>query len=234
MLYPQTNARRRCASLDGFWDFRPDPEGVGQGLGWAEGFSGGRPIAVPGSWNEQLDDVRHYLGDAWYQTTFHPPFDLAALRASGERLIVRFGSVVYLADVWLNGRPLGQHEGGHLPFEFDVTDGLQPGQNRLVVRVNGEPTRDRVPPGGFNAARDPLDSFTHDTYPDTNYDFYPYSGIHRPVLVYTTPAHALRDVTVTTGIEGDAGWVRVRVDAPGDVANSRPADPERARRPGPG
>jgi beta-glucuronidase len=67
-------------------------------------------VAVPASWNEQFAGMRDYLGPAWYRTGFALPWGW-----SGKRVRLRFGSVNYLADVWLNGAYLGRHEGGHLP-----------------------------------------------------------------------------------------------------------------------
>ncbi|TET48870.1 MAG: beta-galactosidase, partial [Anaerolineales bacterium] len=152
MLYPQSNSYRQCVDLSGFWDIRFDPEERGREAGWSEGFSGHRPIAVPASWNDQFEDWRDYLGNAWYQTRFDLPWGW-----EGRRSVLRFGSVNYLAEVWLNRVRLGQHEGGHLPFEFDITDIVQSEGNLLVVRVEGELAPDRVPPG--NVPPDPLDAF---------------------------------------------------------------------------
>src|SRR5689334_23066570 len=114
MLYPQTNLYRQTIELADFWSFRFDPADLRLANGWQQGFDDARPIAVPASWNEQLEDGRDFLGPAWYRTSFDRPW------AWGEkRIVLRFGSVNYLADVWLNGQFLGSHEGGHLPFEFD-------------------------------------------------------------------------------------------------------------------
>ena len=52
MLYPQSNLFRQSFELSGFWDFRFDPEHAGEAQGWYDGFSQGRPIAVPASWND--------------------------------------------------------------------------------------------------------------------------------------------------------------------------------------
>jgi beta-glucuronidase len=144
------------------------------------GFSDARPIAVPASWNEQFEDGRDQLGPAWYQVRFDQPrgFD-------DQAAYLRFGSVNYLADAWLNGVHLGQHEGGHLPFEFDVTRQLEPENNLLVVRVDGRLAPDRVPPGNIPA--DPLDTFANVSNPNTSFDFFPYCGIHRPVFSTAPP-----------------------------------------------
>lgn len=204
-LYPQTNAFRQVLALDGFWDFLPDPKEVGHKAGWHTGLSGARPIAVPGSWNDQYEDLRDYCGTVWYQTRFELPAGFGA----GRRAWLRFGSVNYLAEVWLNGELLGRHEGGHLPFQFDVSEKLR-SENLLVLCVDGQLAPDRVPPG--NVPRNPLDTFSNDQFPATTYDFFPFAGIHRPVLLYTAPSEAISDLTVRTSIEGREGRVRVRVE----------------------
>ena len=215
MLYPCSNLFRQCTDLSGFWDFRFDPERRGEESGWGEGFADGRPIAVPASWNDQFEDGRDYLGPAWYQTRFDRPWGWETWR-----IILRFGSVNYLADVWLNGIRLGQHEGGHLPFEFDVTPHVRREGNVLVVRVEGELAPERVPPG--NVPADPQDAFGSHNYPATTFDFFPFCGIHRPVLLYATPHEGIADLTVSTDVQGNTGLVHVRVDrAAGDTAAAR-------------
>ena len=191
MLYPQTNSFRQRKDLSGYWDFRIDEQGLGESDGWSRGFSG-HPIAVPASWNDQFADLRDYLGFAWHQTRFDLPWGW-----EGQPIMLRFGSVNYLADVWLNGVFLGSHEGGHLPFEFAVTPHLRAEDNLLVVRVDGSLARDRVPPG---LVTDPADSHQIGNLPPTTYDFFPYCGIHRPVLLYTMPPGGIKDLTVVTEI----------------------------------
>ncbi len=68
MLFPRSNTYRQFTDLSGFWDFRLDPQNVGLEAGWGQGLDGTRPIAVPASWNDQFEDYRDYLGNAWYQT----------------------------------------------------------------------------------------------------------------------------------------------------------------------
>jgi beta-glucuronidase len=210
MLFPQFNEHRQWRDLSGFWDFRFDSDEVGVDGGWAEGFEGGRPIAVPASWNEQFDDGRDNLGPAWYQTRFDIPWGWA-----DKRIYLRFGSVNYLATVWLNGIRLGEHEGGHLPFVFDVTELARPSDNSLVVRVDGRLAFDRVPPG--NVTGDAVDFFdSHgNNFPQGQFDFFPFCGIQRPVLLYATPRGGVSDITVTIELVDDGALVRVRVASDG-------------------
>jgi len=211
MLYPQSNPFRQMLDLSGIWAFRFDPDNAGSA--WAGGFTGSRPIAVPASWNDQFEDGRDYLGPAWYQTRFDLPWGW-----DGRRIRLRFGSVNYLAEVWLNGQRLGQHESGHLPFEFDASGVVRSSGNILVVRVEGLLAPDRVPPGNI-----PLEqnvTFDHPNLPATSFDFFPFCGIHRPVLLYATPREEIRDVTVITEIQGSTGIVRVNVETATDSAGA--------------
>jgi len=209
MLYPQSNPYRQRIDLSGFWEFCFDPNDRGKDAGWHAGLPGGRPIAVPASWNEQLADHRDYLGPAWYQTEFDLPWGWAE-----KRIVLRFGSVNYLAQVWLNGTRLGEHEGGHLPFELDASHVVRASGNRLVVRVEGDLRPDRVPPGCV--PDDPRDTFGHaPSHPPTSFDFFPFCGIHRPVLLYAVPHGGLTDLTIRTGIEGRTDQVRIHLTAPG-------------------
>jgi beta-glucuronidase len=199
MLYPQSNPFRQFIDLSGLWELRFDPENQGRQAGWANGFTGGRPVAVPASWNDQFAEWRDYLGQTWYQTRFDLPWGWDASR---QQIGVRFGSVNYLAEAWLNGIRLGEHEGGHLPFTFDLTPHVQLEHNVLVVRVEGELAPDRVPPG--NVPLNPQHMFLdqHQNFPPTSFDFFPYCGLHRPVLLTAAPPEAITDLTVVTELPG--------------------------------
>src|SRR2546426_4952170 len=196
MLAPQRNAFRQYLDLSGFWDFRFE-----DGADW-------RPIAVPASWNDQYATSRDHLGPAWYRTTFDLPWGF-----EGRRLSLRFGSVNYLCGVSLNGTDVGGHEGGHLPFEIDVTDTILTEGNVLEVRVDTDLAPDRVPPG--NVPFDPRDTTALGSFPRTSFDFYPWCGIHRPVVVQATPPGGITDITVVTDVHGATGSVRVATQPEG-------------------
>ena len=206
-LYPFESETRSTRDLSGVWKFQPDPSNEGESKGWQKGLAQARLIPVPCSWNEIFDDVRNYTGAVWYQTEFR-----VDRTWSGQRIHLRFGAVAYRAKVWLNGTLLGEHEGAHLPFVFDVTQHAKPGtENVLVVLVENELRLERVP-----AVPDKTRVSMHTQhYPQTTYDFFPYSGIHRPVWLFTTPDVHLHDVTVQTRIDGSTGKVSVALVASG-------------------
>lgn len=214
MLYPQQNDIRNLFDLSGFWAFQPDPTGIGEREGWFNGLPAPRPIAVPASWNEQYSDLRDYLGTAWYRREFYAP---AGWR--GQRVFLRIGSANYAARVWVNGVCVGEHQGGHLPFAFDITDHVvwdRP--NSVAVLVDAQLTARRVPPGNIQTG---IGSFMR-SYPNASFDFFPYAGIQRPVILYAVPATRIEDVTVVTELDGTDGLVKVHVlqaggDLPGKV-----------------
>ena len=120
---------RETVSLNGTWKIAFDTDNTGKDQRWFEHFpSTATPIRVPSVWNE----IRpNYQGVAWYQTAF-----LAPSRWQGSSVRIGFGAVSYLAEVWLNGKYLGTHEGGYTPFEVEAGDALLwDQQNALVVRV---------------------------------------------------------------------------------------------------
>ncbi len=112
---------RGVASLDGIWDFMPGDHALAE-LGELPA----EPIEVPGLWETQghleLDGI------AWYRRRFRVD-DITG------HWTLRFGAVMDLAEVFLNGVALGSHESPFTPFEVDADAALVAGENTLTVRV---------------------------------------------------------------------------------------------------
>jgi beta-glucuronidase len=193
VLRPQTNSCRTALDLSGVWGLRLDPADEGRERGWWRAVPDPVPVAVPGSWNEQVPGARDTLGPAWYERRFEAP------PAAGQQVAIRFGSAVYAAQAWLNGQWLGEHEGGHLPFTLPCSAALAEGENVLVVRVDGRLGRDRVPPGLVPAEH----SHGRVFHPDVPFDFFPFAGLHRRVELVATPRHGIGDLRVRTVTGGD-------------------------------
>ena len=129
-------------------------------------FDDGRwaPIAVPGTLNAPPDEAEV---DGWYRTRFRIPADW-----QGSAITLKFGSVNYIADVWLNGEWLGYHEAGPTPFAFDATPLAAAGSaNLLAVRVDNPTwgTRTDIVPWGLG-------------------DWWNYGGITGPVWLEAAPS----------------------------------------------
>ncbi len=144
-------------SLDGEWLLAVDPQNVGRDEGWPKGaVAQAVPARVP--WIIQ-DAFPGYHGVAWYWRQFDCPVS----PHSGGRVLLRFEAVDYLAHVWVNGRPVGEHEGGECPFTLDITDTCRQGEENLVaVRV-------------LNPTNEPIDGYVLRQTPARN-KVIPYSG----------------------------------------------------------
>jgi beta-galactosidase len=117
--------------LNGEWAFRTDPNDRGEAEAWFKSdFSTQNwdKMPVPSNWDLR-NEYAHYVGKAWYRRTFDSTPDW-----KNKVVRVVFESVYNDAKVWLNGQLLGENHLGFLPFEFEITNFLNPnGPNTLVV-----------------------------------------------------------------------------------------------------
>ena len=78
-------------------------------------------------------------GTAWYRKTFEAP---AAWK--GKTLEILFEGVHMNADVWVNGKHVGNHIYGYTPFHFDITGEVQVGKKNIIaVQVKNEGVNSR-------------------------------------------------------------------------------------------
>ncbi len=120
----------KTIKLEQGWFIDKDENNNGEQLGWDKKVSETAVEAFVPSIIQQFLPGHH--GVAFYWCVFTP--EIAA--DSTDRLILRFNGVDYKANVWLNGKYLGEHEGCEAPFTFDVTDILKLNKENLIsVRV---------------------------------------------------------------------------------------------------
>lgn len=208
MLKPQANFIRQIQTLEGFWKFRRDPNNSGEDDGWHNTFDGEFNLAVPGNWNEQISELEQYFGIGWYRVEFQVP-------ANGPvgSVLAHFGAVQNHAKVWLNGSFVGSHEGGLLPFTCDLTDSHVKGaKNTLIVKVDASINPWDLPPAKIDTSV--TNEGFHNSNPAVTYDFFPYGGIPRPVVIQITPSHTfLESVRVDTEIFREEQRALVQVTA---------------------
>ncbi len=121
-------------NLNGYWQFRIDSTDVGMAENWqneAEFFD--RKILVPFSWASPKSEIELPKVDVgWYYRTFkvkNPE------KWNDKQTYLIFGASDFNTTVWLNGTEVGNHKGGYTPFDFNISEYLQEGENHLVVRV---------------------------------------------------------------------------------------------------
>ncbi len=216
MLYPQRTRTRGLFDLNGVWELAREREQID----YSSGFRAEKKVAVPGSFNDLYveEEFRTWMKGVWYSRRFFVQ-DLF----ENERIILHFGSVSYRAEVYLNGKRLGDHETGYTPFEFDVTDAVSfKEENLLCVRVENILSAETVPMGNLKNGQEP--GQVSGQHPDVPFDFFPYAGIHRPVSIYTTGKTAWLDkIFVETTVKGSVGklYLRGRVFGSADRVSVR-------------
>ncbi|MDA8374497.1 MAG: beta-glucuronidase [Actinomycetota bacterium] len=209
MLFPRESATREQKDLNGIWSFKADFDSEGERDRWYDHeLSDPILMPVPSSYNDVTQDarLRDHVGDVWYERKFRVPISWR-----DRRLVVRVGSACHHASVWVNGHHVTQHRGGFLPFDADISLHVAFGvENRLTIKVNNTLDWTTLPPGIVVDVDDfgqPLDYKRQKYF----HDFFNYAGIHRPVVLYTTPKKYINDITVRTEIEGSTAFVHYDV-----------------------
>lgn len=155
MAYPRPDFQRKAlnwASLDGVWDFVFDDADAGLSQSWHHNgitaqkqSNQTRQINVPYAFQTPASGIGlHEAHEVmWYERTIkdiRTPDEITR----GNRLVIRFGAVDYDCSVWVDGHFVGRHEGGHVPFDLDISDALsRSGSNtaaRLTMRVRDSAT----------------------------------------------------------------------------------------------
>lgn len=128
----------------------------------------------------------------------------------GERYLLHFGAVDFRAIVYLGHEEVGIHEGGQLPFTFDITPYAKKGANKLTVLV-WDPTEDFVQSRGKQAFK------THSCFYTRS------SGITETVWLETVPEIFITDYDITPDIDKGEATFAFKVDGTkyGDTEEGR-------------
>ncbi|MCH2129292.1 MAG: NPCBM/NEW2 domain-containing protein [Pirellulaceae bacterium] len=187
-------------NLDGRdWLLATDSENIGREQHWYNRVEpGAKSTRVPGILQETYPG---YHGVVWYWREFLTP----ANPYNGGRYLLRFWQVDYLADVWVNGVHIGQHEGTGDPFVLDATEVVKPGQKNLVaVRV-------------LNPTVEPIDGYVlqQTTAWARGVPCKPglalnYGGITESVELIVSPSVRIEDLFVKPDIE--TGKIRIQAN----------------------
>jgi beta-galactosidase/beta-glucuronidase len=200
-LHPRPQLTRdRWIDLGGTWQFAYDDAGTGLHSGWAENAGVfDRTIIVPFPPESRASGI----GDSafhpvvWYRRTFQvAPEDR-------RHLLLHCGAVDYRAMVWVNGRLVAEHEGGHTPFSADITPALRDDLDEQVIVIRAEdlPTDLTQPRGKQYWEPAPRRIFYHRT-----------TGIWQPVWLEPVAATHIVDVRWTPDIDRGLLGLQVRLN----------------------
>jgi beta-glucuronidase len=156
------------------WRFRTDPSRAGESQSWSAQLPPEvEPISLPHTWS--MGKNADFIGTAWYFKTF-----AASSTWKGQHIELHFGATFYKSRVWLNGKLVGEHEGGYSAYYFDISQYLKD-VNFLAVEINNEPKLDTIPGADLKAGPN-----------GTIYDWWPYGGIVRDVWLTVNEGAVIR------------------------------------------
>jgi beta-glucuronidase len=190
---------RNTISLNGDWHYIVDSHEIGVNRRYytnAKGsassgvveydFSKSPTLRVPGDWNSQYPELGLYEGTVWYENsfTYHP--------SPNTQTLLYIGAANYRARVWMNGKPLCEHEGGFTPFDCDATGLLIDGENFVVISVN--------------------DTRHAGDIPGLAPDWWNYGGLTRDVMLVEVPQTFIENYSMQLergSMSHASGWVQL-------------------------
>ena len=202
---------RSKQSLNGTWHYIVDP--MDNGL--PESIFGGFPknkiqkdgmelieynfeksnqLQVPGAWNSQDEKLFFYRGSVWFYKKF------TFTHKSNSLSHLYFGGSNFRTKVFLNGHSVGEFIGGYVPFNFEVSDYLEEGENFLIVQVNN--------------------SLNKSTIPTQRTDWWPYGGLIDDVYLISTPEKFINNVFLQLK-DHEKGRVKIKAQGSSNQEGSR-------------
>lgn len=196
--YTPFDQKKGDAYLGGYY---ADAQAEGESDRIEYNFDTAEEIYVPGDWNSQKEQLLYYEGSVWYRKTFS-----VEKIDPKKRYFLYFGAANYEAHVYLNTKKLGTHIGGFTPFNFEITDLLQAGDNSLVVKVDNTRKKEAVP--------------------TLNTDWWNYGGLTRDVKIIEVSRNFVRDYQIQLNPQNPneiIGYVQLDgTDFKGDIAVTIP------------
>lgn len=205
--YPRPQlVRADWLDLSGTWSFAFDDDDRGRREHWETAGSLAGAIQVPFPFESEASGV----GD----TGFHPVvwYQRTVLRdevPSGERLILNFGAVDHSAEVWVDGRSAGRHEGGSTPFALDITDLAGDGDFSITVRAEDDPADVAQPRGKQDWRHHPHSIWYHRT-----------TGIWQPVWLEAVADVRIEQLHWLTDVPAGEVTAQLRLSRPAPVGTT--------------
>ena len=185
LAFGSTLPTREDTRLDSGWRFKQDDAAGAERTDFSD--ADWAALSIPHNWGfEEAQQGRDfYRGPGWYRLALT---NLAP--KTGRRYFIRFEAASSVADVFLNGRKIGQHRGAFGAFCFEITTKLSAaGTNLLAVRVSNAPQPDVAPLAG---------------------DFSVYGGLYRPVHLIET---STQNIVLTDHGSPGVAWLQTSVSA---------------------
>lgn len=195
---PQLVRSQNWKNLNGLWSYAITPKDQKDPVNYQGS------ILVPFAVESALSGVAKTVGKdsvLWYKNTITIP---AAMK--GQEVLLHFGAVDWQAEIFVNGKSAGQHQGGFDPFTFNITSLLKKGGTQEIkVRV-WDPTDEGPQPRGKQVRKPESIWYT------------PVTGIWQTVWLEGVPKTHIIATKQTPDIDAKTLTVSVNVESaqPGD------------------
>ncbi|MFA7692964.1 MAG: glycoside hydrolase family 2 [Candidatus Hydrogenedentes bacterium] len=190
--YPRPQLMREAwQNLNGLWDYTITAQ---SDTAVPENWQG--QLLVPFCLESRLGGVQQLLQPdqaLWYRRSI----DLEIIE--GVRTLLNFEAVDYRCEVRVNGEAVGSHQGGNMPFTFDITDVVKVGENEIIVRVEDETEAWQL--RGKQVLKNRGIWYTR------------VSGIWQSVWLEQVPLNYIEDIHLTT--EAAAGSIEIKATVKG-------------------
>ena len=180
---------KNVLDLNGKWDFSVHPE---KDFFKTEAHKEWSEIDVPGEWVMQGFEVEPATA-AGYSHNFQ-----IENKWEGYRIKLKCEAIYSECRIWINGNEVGSHMGGFTPFEFDVTEFVNSGDNHIAISVKSESLADTLSSG-------------------SQYAVHPLGGISRPIYLLAIPKVNLASLHVSTTFEAD--YINAKLNIEAIIAN---------------
>jgi beta-galactosidase/beta-glucuronidase len=198
--YPRPQmVRTEWKSLNGLWDYAITP--ANENI--PKTFQG--KILVPFAVESALSGVGKPVGQdniLWYRTRFTVPKSF-----KNKHILLHFGAVDWLSDIYVNGTKAGSHQGGYDPFYFDITDLLNSKEQQLLELRVTDPADKGPQPRGKQVSKPSGIWYTSVT------------GIWQTVWLEAVPVTYVSSLKMVPDIDRQILSLDVRVEnqGPGDI-----------------
>ncbi len=177
----------RKTNINQGWSYLENPE---MNVEKARNMDGWDSVDLPHTWNnlDATDLEPGYRRSAsWYRKV------LSFAPEKGSRYFLYFEGANNVTKVYVNDTKSGEHIGGYVGFEIEISGQLIAGKNEILVRVDN----------GYNPQ----------LIPSHQSDFFIFGGITRDVWLKKTAESYLQDVTIQTPkVSATSGSTRIVVE----------------------
>lgn len=192
MLFPKINKSRNVINLNGIWDFAY----VDDIYAPISPISKKIPMAVPGSVNELTTNKKekNHCGKVVYEKIITLPI------SKQERFFLRIGAASHICQIFIDGKLINEHNGGYLPIDVEISEFIKD-SFRLSILLDNRLSWETLPIGEIKNNKQVI-----------HHDFYNYYGIHRDVVIYSTPKEKINDIFIEPVYQNDYHKVSYKLE----------------------